>query len=903
MNLSFHKGYSMNRQRVLLTSMAVSTITVSSALLGSSGELLVKWQDGPESYAAESGNARIGSTVKRNFKALGWQHVKLPADMSVRDGLDAYRSLGTVLAVEPNGNAAIEPLPKQRAHDEEEVRIETSDLRKHIGLHGPPTPSVIPNDPMFSQQWNMKRIGATNAWRATTGSSHVVVAILDTGVDYNHPDLAANMWRNPGETGFDAEGNDRATNRIDDDDNGYVDDVFGVDVVNGTGDPMDLGSYNPGAPGSSEERPYYHGTMIAGIIGAIGNNAEGVAGLNWSVRLMAIRYVQATDADPQLSHQVYWSRYLAAWDYLIAMKRRGANVRVASTSDIGVVDSQAVRDAIEAAGAEGILAVFAAGNQAVNQDLYSSFPAAFRLPSTINVAASTESDTLADWAAFGASTVDLAAPGVNITTTARDPLYVSGAVGSSFACPHVSGAAALLLSLHPSLTVNELKAALFGSVDQPAGMKGKLITHGRLNIARALEYLTDPNPPAIVLNAQPAGQWTRTDAPIRVTFNHPMNRASVQSTFGITPPIGGVFEWASDHRSVVFRHAEGFDGTTAYTVRIRGTAEAEDGGTLDGNFNRSLEGSPGDDYVWTFRFRAPNDDFAQATPLNGASGSRQAANTYAWMELGEPPHVLNDYVKVACSLWYRWTAPEQGGWHTFDLTDGTSFDSLLAIYTGGTLAGLKAVGGSDNYGTRTSSRVSLYAEPGTSYAIVVASRTTANRGYIPLPDQRGNFRLKWYPTPAPGFTSAQFSPASAAPGTMVTLTGTNFTGATGVFFNGASASFANAPTNSVDLRITATVPPDATSGPITIVTPHGSVTSTATFQLLPPPLTVRWTPEGRVEISWPATSAELGLESAAQLTSLVWEPVSALPPRSAGQSRVLVDGAGTARFFRLRGAP
>jgi hypothetical protein len=144
----------------------------------------------------------------------------------------------------------------------------------------------------------------------------------------------------------------------------------------------------------------FHGTMIAGIIGAIGNNAEGIAGLNWSVRLMAIRYTGPADADPELSHQTYWSRYLAAWDYVIAMKKRGVNVRVASTSDIGVVDSLAVRDAIEVAGAEGILAVFAAGNQAVNQDLYSSFPPAFQLPAAINVAASTESDTLARDAIF-----------------------------------------------------------------------------------------------------------------------------------------------------------------------------------------------------------------------------------------------------------------------------------------------------------------------------------------------------------------------------------------------------------------------------------------------------------------------------------------------------------------------
>src|SRR5258708_37538003 len=128
--------------------------------------------------------------------------------------------------------------------------------------------------PKSNAQWDLKKIGMTNAWAITTGSSNVVIAILDTGVDYNHEDLAANMWRNPGETGLDANGHDKATNGIDDDNDGYLDDVYGIDAVSGTGDPMDLGIFVP------PNAPFYHGTFCAGIIGAAGNNGEGIAGLN-----------------------------------------------------------------------------------------------------------------------------------------------------------------------------------------------------------------------------------------------------------------------------------------------------------------------------------------------------------------------------------------------------------------------------------------------------------------------------------------------------------------------------------------------------------------------------------------------------------------------------------------------
>jgi subtilisin family serine protease len=823
------------------------------------------------------GNSVIGSTVKRNFDTIGWQLVQLPAGMNVRDGMEAYQQLGTVLAVEPNGILVVDP-----------PQLSTGLPRRPISLH-----STTPNDPLYGSQWYLRKISAPTAWDVTTGGTNVVVAILDTGVDYTHPDLAANMWRNRGETGLDDHGRDKATNAIDDDNNGYVDDVYGVNTVNDNGDPMDTGYWYP--PGIPATDPVYHGTSVAGIIGAVGNNGKGIAGLNWSVQIMAVRFYGGDVSNPQNDPPRLLSHWLAAWDYVLNMKRRGVNVRVTNNSEWGYDPGPAVRDAMAAAGDEGILNVCIAGNQPVDQDIFSiSFPGAYNVRSVVSVAASTESDTLADFSGFGRSTVDLAAPGVNLLSTWKGSTnYMGGLSGTSASCPIVAGTAALLLASNPSLTVDELKAALFGSVDQPAGLKGKVVTNGRLNVTRALEYLTNANPPAIVITALPAGQRTPTNETIQVTFNRPMSRASVEGAFVVNPPLSGTFQWSDDGRSFSFHHNVPFDSSTNYVARILGTAQDDMGARLDGNFNRTREGSPADDFVWTFRFPIANDDFADAQLLSGTSGSVAASNRYAAPEVDEPPHVLGDYRQLGSSVWYRWIAPEPGGWFTFDLTSGTAFDSLLAVYTGDRLDRLVAVAGSDNYGSRQSSRVTFQALAGTNYSVAVAGKNAFD------PNQAGNFKLAWYPTPPPGFTGSQFFPASGIPGAKLTLTGTNFTGATSVLFNGASASFTNALTNNLDLRITAIVPPHATSGPITVVTPHGNVTSITLFQVLPPPLSISSSTTTGLEITWPATSIALVLEVSEDLSAGSWAPVTEPVLRTNGVTRLSLAMPSARRFYRL----
>lgn len=839
-----------------------------SATGGTEGELLIKWKDGPQSYAAAAGNAQIGSRVRRNFIAIGWQLVGLPPGMSARDGVEAYRQLDTVLAAEPNG--AVETIlpPKSHAGDEEEIL-------NQAGLQGLPPPlAVIPNDPRFSQQWNLSKIGTTNAWGTTTGSPNVVVAIIDTGVDYTHPDLAPNMWRNPGETGLDAAGKDKASNGIDDDDDGYVDDVHGVDILNGAGDPMDIGFIFGGTT-------IYHGTEIAGIIGAAGNNGTGICGINWSTRIMAVRMANVFKI---ASPRIVISHFIAAWDYVIYMKRRGVNIRVVNNSYGFFQTSTALADAISLAGEEGILAVFAALNHGIDQDIFSvASPNVAHLSAVINVANSTESDTLATDSNFGRSTVHLAAPGSNILSTIGGGGY-KAIWGTSYACPHVVGAAALLLSVKPDLDVNSLKAAFLGSVDQPSTLRGKLISNGRLNIARALEYLTNANPPAIVISAAPAGQRTPTNAAISVTFNRPMNPATVESAFVVRPALSGSFQWSDDYRSFTYHNNEPLNSKTNYIVMIRGSALDAFGGTLDGNFNRVREGSPADDFNWTFRFPLQNDDFANSQALTGSSGILSGNNRYALLELDEPSHVGSSSSTIGASVWYSWI-PANSGWTTFDLASGTAFDSLLAAYTGNDLQQLIPVAGNDNYGTRPGSRITFEALGGTRYSLVVPGKNAFD------PNQAGAFTLTWYPTPPPGFTGAQFSPSSGAPGTRVTLSGTNFTGATAVFFNGASASFTNGLTNNLDLRITAIVPTDATSGPITVITPHGNVTSTASFQVIRPALTLTRTMANELTLSWVGTTFRL--ESSADLRT--WTQVA-----PAGAATATVNPNENHLFFRLR---
>ena len=334
------------------------------------------------------------------------------------------------------------------------------------------TATAPPNDLYwtFDFLWGLQKIGAQEIWTSlTTGDPEVVVASIDTGVNYNHPDLADNMWRNPSET---------PGNNIDDDNNGYVDDVFGIDTANGDGDPFD---------------DHGHGTHTTGTIAAVGNNGTGVVGVSWKNKVLSCKFTDAQGIGTDAAA-------IECFDYLVALKQNGVNIRVSNNSWGEAREEQpatALQSAIDEAGAFGILHVFGAGNDGTNNDIAPFDPASFTSPSIIAVAASDQADNRAGFSNYGFNSVDLAAPGVSILSTLGGSYGFSS--GTSMAAPHVAGTAALLFSLNPSLSVEEAKALLIGSVDPVPQWSALVLSGGRLNAFAAAAGASGNTPPSIAL--------------------------------------------------------------------------------------------------------------------------------------------------------------------------------------------------------------------------------------------------------------------------------------------------------------------------------------------------------------------------------------------------------------------
>ncbi|MCE9629927.1 MAG: S8 family serine peptidase [Planctomycetia bacterium] len=338
------------------------------------------------------------------------------------------------------------------------------------------TTSAIPNDPSLRQLWGLNNtaqtggvadadIDAPEAWDVATGSRSVVVAIIDTGIDYRHTDLAANVWRNPGEV---------AGDRIDNDGNGFIDDVYGWDFVNNDADPFD---------------DYGHGTHVAGTIGAVGNNGVGVAGVNWQVSMMGLKFLGADGSGST-------SGAIAAINYATRMRRDfGVNIVATNNSWGGGGPSTALRDAIAAGEGAGILCIAAAGNEANDNDSMASYPANY---ASIAVAATDASNRLASFSSYGATTVDVAAPGVSVYSTTPNNTYASYS-GTSMATPHVTGLVALLAAANPQATATQIRSAILSTAVPVASLAGKVATGGLINARAALDALggtTSPEPPA-----------------------------------------------------------------------------------------------------------------------------------------------------------------------------------------------------------------------------------------------------------------------------------------------------------------------------------------------------------------------------------------------------------------------
>ncbi|MCL6642467.1 MAG: S8 family serine peptidase, partial [Candidatus Bipolaricaulota bacterium] len=407
------------------------------------GELLVRFRTDLSKNAVTQVHTAVGANVIRAFEVVpNLQRVRLPTKISVPEAVKLYKKNPNVLYAEPNY-----------------IRRATQQA------------FLTPNDAQFSQLWALHNVGQTGgtpdadidapeAWELSTGSSSVVVAVIDTGVDYNHPDLSANMWRNT---------LDCNSNNIDDDGNGYKDDCYGIDTANNDSNPMDDND---------------HGTHVAGTIGARGNNSAGVVGVNWTVQIMACKFLGAngsgSDADA-----------IECLQYVKTMKERGVNIVATNNSWGGGGFSQALYDAIAAQMDAGILFIAAAGNESADNGTTESYPANYDLPNIISVAATTHTDSLASFSNFGRRTVHVGAPGSSIRSTTRNNTY-STFSGTSMATPHVTGLAALLKAHNPARDWIALRNLILSSGDPKSSLDGKTITGRRINAYAALTCTDAP---------------------------------------------------------------------------------------------------------------------------------------------------------------------------------------------------------------------------------------------------------------------------------------------------------------------------------------------------------------------------------------------------------------------------
>lgn len=333
--------------------------------------------------------------------------------------------------------------------------------------------ALVPNDTFYPSQWHLPQISAESAWDITTGSSTVVVAVIDAGIDLDHPDLAENIWINNGEI---------PNNGIDDDQNGFIDDINGWDFVDDNNSPV------PEIIEGADLDAISHGTTIAGVIGAVGNNGKGLTGVSWDVRIMSIRTLDefGTGSSFDTVHSI---------NYAVA---NGADV--INLSFAGDVFDENLLAAVKNAFENGVVVVAALGNEGRDVDKTPSYPACFDSVEendwVIGVTALDQNDQKTDFSNFGSTCADIAAPGAGIpgllyyneTEGFSDP-YNGLWSGTSLSAPIVSGAVALLLSEYPGLLPDQVRSILMLSVD-PLSTSGNLVGKlgaGRLNITKALE--------------------------------------------------------------------------------------------------------------------------------------------------------------------------------------------------------------------------------------------------------------------------------------------------------------------------------------------------------------------------------------------------------------------------------
>ena len=409
------------------------------------GQLIVKFKNGAEASKSAMGALQAyGAFSAVPFSRTGAMKVTFPMTESVKD---------------------LETVAKEIAGRSDVQYVEANTIIR--------MDAKFPNDPDFNQLYGMHNEGATGgtagadinapeAWEISTGSKNVVIGVIDTGIDYTHPDIAPNYWTNPGESGLDAQGKDKISNGVDDDANGFIDDYRGWDFANNDNDPMDDNN---------------HGTHCAGTIGGKGNDGKGIVGVNWDVSMVAIKFLTGGGSGT-LEDAVKAIEY-------------GTKLGLTLTSNSwgGGGFSETMLAAIADAEAKNVLFIAAAGNSSADNDSDPHYPSSYANDNVISVAATDHNDGMASFSCYGLASVDLGAPGVDILSSIPAGGY-SKYSGTSMATPHVAGAAALIKAAFPELNAVQIKARLLNGVDQIPALQGKTTSGGRMNLENSLDVDT-----------------------------------------------------------------------------------------------------------------------------------------------------------------------------------------------------------------------------------------------------------------------------------------------------------------------------------------------------------------------------------------------------------------------------
>ena len=479
------------------------------------GEIIVKFRAGTRTASSVKVHQAVGASLLRGLSLIGAEHLKLPGGLSVRDAINRYMQDPDVEFAEPNYIRSIR--------------------------------STVPNDPLFSMQWALKNtvatgadIKMTQAWDIARGDGGTVIAVIDTGIDYTHPDLAANVWSNPGEAS--------CSSGADNDQNGLVADCRGWNFVGKNNNPMDDNG---------------HGTHVSGTIGAVGNNGLGIAGMIWNVKIMPLKVLDSQGIGTVADE-------VEAIQYAIS---KGA--RIINASFAGDAFSNTESAAISAANSAGILFVTAAGNGDINSsgsnnDVKPVYPGNYNLPNIISVAATDQADSKALFSNYGLKSVHVAAPGVSILSTVPPGLrflFCGGSPlpgyeycdGTSMSAPHVSGLAGLLSGYYKNFTYSQVRATIIRYVDSLPSLQGKTVSGGRINAYSALSSLLTPT--SLSANTQSASEiilnWTDNAAG---EDGYKIERKAPGGDFAQVGQTGPNVTTYSD---------EGLSPSTAYAYRVR----------------------------------------------------------------------------------------------------------------------------------------------------------------------------------------------------------------------------------------------------------------------------------------------------------------------------------------------